>query len=393
MENDQPKSGNSPAKPHDKSQQAAVELIRKKVEAAYSNEPSVQAEIKQVKSEPKNVQLSNHQRFIKSLMESNQSLSDIHQAWHDYYADLSDAEKHEVWREFYAAHGHADHYEHYVKNAGKPKQRKPTHETVLTKAARHHTVTKLRRQIDSRKPPAGWSAKRGSRSLIIGVGAGLIAVMIVMFGFFNERFIAPFIQPSRALTNAPLISDSTTVGPNPELVIPKINLEIPVVYDVNTIDEQVIEKGLERGVVHYADTPLPGQNGNSVIVGHSSNNIFNPGQYKFAFVLLNRLDTGDTFYLQKDGKRYTYQVYKKAVVDPTTVSVLGTADKPATVTLITCDPPGTSIHRLAVTAEQISPDPSGNVTLSAPAGVTAQTKVIPGNSPTLWSRFWSWFSQ
>lgn len=392
MSDDQ-QTNNSPAKPHDKSQQAAVELIRKKVEAAYANEPSVRAEIKDIKGQTGTAQLSSHQQFVKGLMESGQSLSEIHQAWHNYYADLSDGEKHEVWREFYAAHGHADHYEHYVKNAGKSKPRRPSHENLLTKAAQHHRVEKIRHHIDSRKPPAGWSAKRGFHSLIIGLSAGLIAVMIVLFGFFNERFIAPFIQPSRALTNAPLISDSTTVGPNPELVIPKINLEIPVVYDVNTIDETTVEKGLERGVVHYADTPLPGQNGNLVIVGHSSNNIFNPGQYKFAFVLLNRLDVGDTFYLQKDGKRYTYQVYKKAIVDPNDVSVLGTTDKAATVSLITCDPPGTSLHRLVVTGEQISPDPSNNVTLTAPSQLSSQTKVIPGNSPTLWSRLWQWLSE
>jgi sortase (surface protein transpeptidase) len=37
-----------------------------------------------------------------------------------------------------------------------------------------------------------------------------------------------------------------------KLIIPKINVEIPVVYDVNTIEESAVEKGLERGVVHYA---------------------------------------------------------------------------------------------------------------------------------------------
>ncbi len=133
-------------------------------------------------------------------------------------------------------------------------------------------------------------------------------MIIVLFSFFNERFIAPLIQPSRNVTNTPLISDASAVGPAPEVIIPKINVEIPVVYGVNTIDEAAIDTALEEGVVHYADTADPGQNGNLVIVGHSSNNIFNKGKYKFAFVLLSRLETGDTFYLQKDGRRYTYQV-------------------------------------------------------------------------------------
>jgi sortase A len=231
------------------------------------------------------------------------------------------------------------------------------------------------------------------QSLLFGLGVGSIVVLIFLFSFFNERFIAPFIQPSRNLASSTeVIATNTNGGNSPEIIIPKINVEIPVVYDVNTIEESAVEKGLERGVVHYANTSNPGQNGNAVIFGHSSNNIFNPGKYKFAFVLLSRLDNGDTFYLQKDGKRYTYQIYKKTIVKPSDVGVLAATDKQATATLITCDPPGTSTNRLVVVGEQISPDPSQN---SAPITQTAsavQPANIPGNGPTLLSRFWHWFS-
>jgi sortase A len=150
------------------------------------------------------------------------------------------------------------------------------------------------------------------------------------------------------VANTEIIATGEAGGNTPEIIIPKINVEIPVVYDVNTIEEAAVEKGLERGVVHYANTSLPGQDGNVVIFGHSSNNIFNPGKYKFAFVLLSRLENGDTFYLQKDGKRYTYQIYKKQIVNPSNVGVLTDAEKSATATLITCDPPGTSTNRLVV---------------------------------------------
>jgi sortase A len=177
------------------------------------------------------------------------------------------------------------------------------------------------------------------------------------------------------------------------VIIPKINVEIPVVYGVNTIDESAIDTALENGVVHYADTALPGQNGNLVIVGHSSNNIFNKGKYKFAFVLLNRLEAGDTFYLQKDGKRYTYQVYKKEIVDPYNVSVLGPADKPATATLITCDPPGTSLNRLVVVGEQISPSPANNAPQVTQNALATRSAKIPGNAESLWHRLTRWLSR
>ena len=230
------------------------------------------------------------------------------------------------------------------------------------------------------------------QSLLFGLGVGSVVVLIFLFSFFNERFIAPFIQPSRNVSNIPIIASDTVSGNNPEVIIPKINVEIPVVYDVNTINDSAVETALERGVVHYADTAVPGQDGNVVIVGHSSNNIFNPGKYKFAFVLLSHLDNGDIFYLQKDGKRYTYQVYKKEIVEPNDVSVLGATDKQATATLITCDPPGTSLHRLVVIGEQISPDIASNNGQAASNTTATKAAIIPGNSPSLWSRIWHWFS-
>jgi sortase A len=131
--------------------------------------------------------------------------------------------------------------------------------------------------------------------------------------------------------------------------------------------------------------------GNAVIFGHSSNNILNKGAYKFAFVLLNRLQEGDTFMLTKDGKRYVYRVYKKYVVKPTEVGVLGTQDKPSTATLITCDPPGTSINRLIVVGEQISPDPASNGASTA-LHTSQEPSIVPGNSITLWQRIKNWFT-
>jgi len=46
------------------------------------------------------------------------------------------------------------------------------------------------------------------------------------------------------------------VSPNPVIIIPKINVEIPVVYTVDTLDENAIETGLQQGVVHYTTPPI-----------------------------------------------------------------------------------------------------------------------------------------
>lgn len=376
---------------------AAADLVRSKVQQAYKAEPSAAEEALDVAELGGGLQRSRHQDYIYGLTTSGKSLAEIQVGWHEYYAGLTDVEKHQVWQEFYSAHAQASRYAaanpamspHQVETAAMPiiKSRpKPGTRPVA------ETVADIRARLTSK---ASGKSKlkpvQHFQSLLFGLGVGSVVMLIFLFSFFNERFIAPFIQPSRTITSTPIISDNAAISPNPEIIIPKINVQIPVVYGVNTINETSIENALENGVVHYADTALPGQNGNLVIVGHSSNNIFNKGHYKFAFVLLSRIDKGDTFYLERDGKRYTYQVYEKKIVRPTDVSVLAPADKPAVATLITCDPPGTSTNRLVVVGQQISPDPLANTPSTADNSLATKSAIIPGNSPSLWSRFISLF--
>jgi sortase A len=378
----------------------AADLIRKKVEAAFTDEPDADKEYEEAKDTAKS-ERSKHQQFIYELTSSGRPLHEVNAAWHEYYAGLGDNEKHEVWQEFYSGHAKSAHHPALTHEELKPE---PIRSVVRSKAveavkaktpvkrpkkpAKEHRVPQLARS----KPTSPF------HSLLFGLGIGSITLLIFLFGFFNERVIAPFIQPSRNVANIPIITSDSSghiTSAAPEIVIPKINIEVPVVYGVSSTDDSVVQKALEVGVVHYADTALPGQNGNLVIVGHSAGNIFNPGQYKYVFSLLHKLDDGDVFYLQKDSTRYTYQVYKKEIVKPTAVEVLAPQpESPATATLITCDPPGVSSNRLVVIAKQISPDPQANLqTASTSATATAKTAILPSDSQTLWGRLVHWFER
>lgn len=228
--------------------------------------------------------------------------------------------------------------------------------------------------------------KHHVQSLLFGLGMGSIVLVIMLFSFFNQMVIAPFIQPSRKVSNQPIIVGTSAVaGAQPTVIVPKINIQIPVDFSLQSNDEETIQNSLENGVVHYPSTVLPGQNGNSAYFGHSSQNIFNNGKYKFAFVLLHQITTGDLFYITHDGNVYVYQVFAKEVVPPTQVSVLAdTKGKPATAVLITCDPPGLSTNRLVVWGEQISPAPTSNST-PKPAPVS-HPRSITDNGPSLWER-------
>lgn len=391
--------GGSKNRPSSSEPNHAADLVRRKLAAIYADAPDAAEEGEELSELGGAVKRSKHQQFIYELTNSGKSLPEIQQEWHDYYAGLTDIEKHQVWQEFYSTHAAASHLgkiKHHIPDEYEPEKHSLSrdeieHLTQPLSSPLRQMWGKLRRPAAKGEPAEQKPALPAAlHSMLFGLGVGAVVLVIFMFGLFNERFIAPFIQPSRNVSSTPIIDTGAASGANPEIIIPKINVEIPVIYDVDTINEGVVQKALQRGVVHYADTAMPGVDGNGVIVGHSSNNIFNPGKYKFAFVLLHRLETGDKFYLQKDGKRYTYVVYKREIVDPSDVAVMGPTDKPATFTLITCDPPGTSWRRLVVVGEQISPDIKTNLASNTDNRLATKTTVLPGNSPSLWSRLWSW---
>lgn len=375
----------------------AADLIRQKLTNLYKTEPSALDEAKEIIGHSK--QLSKHQSYMKNLTESGMALAEIQTAWHNYYQSLPDAEKHEVWNEFYKEHGRnfpgqTKPAEQEVKNVVEVQARpKPQSRAGEAKAGASRSVADVKQQL-LEKPRARsakrLSAKQHFQSIVFGVGMGALVVLVLLLGFFNERFIAPFITPSRQVSNTPIIIDSNANVAGTKVIIPKINVEIPVVYDEPSFEEKALQSALERGVVHYASTASPGEKGNAVIFGHSSNNILNKGKYKFAFVLLSKLENGDTFYLTKDNIRYAYRVYDKKIVKPTELDVLNATDKPATATLITCDPPGTSLNRLVVIGEQISPEPAGNKASTA-IKTDKQPSIIPSNAPSLWQRITDWF--
>lgn len=194
--------------------------------------------------------------------------------------------------------------------------------------------------------------------------AALIVGALFLATQFEQTIIAKiqyYVSPGTAANeSSKIIVDPTiaaNVGEESKVIIPKINVEAPII-NVDSYNEAEIQEALDKGVVHYANTALPGEVGNDVILGHSSHTVFNQGKYKFVFILLDRLEDGDTVIQHYEGKRYVYKVFNKQVIEPTDFSLINIdTDKPV-LTLITCTPPGTALKRLVVQAEQISPDPT-----------------------------------
>jgi sortase family protein len=207
----------------------------------------------------------------------------------------------------------------------------------------------------------------------------------VLFGMAAAYTTPGNVDPQNIIVNP---SSDAPVGPDPRLIIPKLNVDVPVIYGVNAADHNAQMKAMEKGAAHFAiagANAVPGQVGNAVFSAHSSNDAFAPGDHKFVFAQNEKLVKDDIIYMHYQGKRYTYAVTKKEVVLPNEVSRIQIqTDKPI-LTLISCVPLGTAEKRLLVFAEQISPDPSGATKSTEP--VTTQSGAIPGKpSPTLLER-------
>lgn len=304
-----------------------------------------------------------------------------HSAWQDYYQ--------KYYQRYYSGQVQKVLEEHAQKTAAEKPEASFGTSADSDKKHKNEAMFELRQKLRTNVETSAKKA-RASRHFV-PIAAALAVVMVFAVLQYNRALIAnvqAYVSPG-AVDPQNIIVDPTTdvtVSAEPKLIIPKINVNVPVVYGVAN-DHDSLMKGMEGGVVHFAvpgASSVPGQIGNTVLSGHSSNDMFDSGNYKFVFVQLNNLQLGDTIYVNYESKRYTYTVTKKEEVQPNNVAALTyKTDKPV-LTLITCTPVGTALRRLLVTAEQISPDPQAATT--APDASSAGDGAMPGNSPTLFQR-------
>ena len=304
---------------------------------------------------------------------------------------------HSAWQEYYQKY-----YEQYYVGAVQQVHQAYSEQaaTLKTEPAgvgltagtidRDEAIDDLRSQLLGKVKEAGKKV-RGSRHFV-PLTAALVVLLLFSFLQYNRVIIAnvkAYVTPGEIDPQNIVVDPNASlqVSQDPLLIIPKINVNVPVDYDTKP-DQASQLKAMENGVAWFGipgANSKPGQVGNTVISGHSSNDFIDSGSYKFVFALLDRLKPGDIFYLHYQGVRYTYSVTKTRVVRPTDVSALVYETSKPEVTLITCTPLGTALNRLLVTAEQVSPNPASAG--SAPAAGTGDDKaVMPGNSPTVLER-------
>jgi sortase A len=294
---------------------------------------------------------------------------------------------HAAWQEYYQKY-----YQHYYLKQLEEQKRQPEVDSTDSLSPKQQAVDELRHDLLGKISTNADKVKKSKH--FKPILAGLIAVLVLVFVQYNQLFSATIhglISPGDQST-AIIVADSSSraTHQNPTLMIPKLSVEVPIIFDLTSQTEASSQEALEQGVIGFPvnhASAKPGQNGNTVILGHSSSDIFNAGQYKFIFVQLNRLALGDLFFIDYETTRYAYEITDKKVIAPTDLQALDLGEASPFASLITCDPPGTTISRLVVIGRQINPQPSSAT--EAQSAPNSQSRNIPGNPPTLFERLFN----
>lgn len=137
------------------------------------------------------------------------------------------------------------------------------------------------------------------------------------------------------------------------LEIPKIEVSAPLIF-IEDSDEEKVYKSLDKGVVHYPDSVLPGEKGQTIILGHSAPPNWPEINYDDVFSRLDKLDKGDEVFVYFDHQEYVYSVIKKIFLEKGEESYKdGLTNSNNMLILISCWPPGEDYRRIAVQAELI----------------------------------------
>ncbi len=370
-----------PGRSHTPAQEAVANIARTQIDSIYDNQATNEQQTQAAQPVTNSYQRT-HQPAHSVQADQWQQ---YHSAWQNYYQ--------KYYEQYYMGAVHQVKQAYDARKTEKPtgpigsKPQVPENGPTISK---DEALYDLRSQLIGKVQDSGRKVRRSRH--FVPITAALVVLLIFGLLQYNRAIIAnvkAYVTPGE-IDPQNIVVDPTAslkVSSEPRLIIPKINVNVPVNYNT-TPDQPSQLKAMENGVAWFGipgANSKPGQVGNTVISGHSSNDFIEGGNYKFVFALLERLKEGDVFYLHYEGTRYTYTVTKTRVVKPNQVNALIYKTTKPEVTLITCTPLGTALNRLLVTAEQVSPSPT---TAKAAPTATAGSEdvVIPGNAPTFFER-------
>ena len=124
-------------------------------------------------------------------------------------------------------------------------------------------------------------------------------------------------------------------------------IQIDTVNILGYISEGETSDAMMKGFWHFPTSAYPGQEGNTVIIGHRFQYI---PPAKNTFFNLDKVKVGDSIKIIEDNGEYTYIVTNISIVQPNDISILKETND-YRLTLVTCTPLWTSDERLVITAK------------------------------------------
>lgn len=163
---------------------------------------------------------------------------------------------------------------------------------------------------------------------------------IVQYGSYSKDSVTSAMEEYAGLL------DLTGTGTMGYVHIPKLAVSLPIYHGTE-------EETLDRGVGHLIGSSLPigGSSTHAILTGHSglaSQKMFSD---------LDKLEIGDTFYLEVLNEILAYEVDQINTVLPHDTTYLGLEEGKDLCTLVTCTPFGVNTHRLLVRGHRIAYTP------------------------------------
>jgi len=142
-------------------------------------------------------------------------------------------------------------------------------------------------------------------------------------------------------------------GKTDEVLIPKIGIEVPLII-VNSTKPEDFRKPMKKGVAYYPSV-LPGENGKTIILGHSSPVGWPKINYDWAFSELEKLEPGDEIFLSFKNRSFRYVVGGKIFLKKgQDLPSLPSDNSQSKLVLISCWPPGIDNKRIVVYSELVN---------------------------------------
>ncbi|MFC1629669.1 sortase [Patescibacteria group bacterium] len=178
---------------------------------------------------------------------------------------------------------------------------------------------------------------------------------------FNHKFIskglASFFDRNKIEVTDILVDFKGDEKKEPaikKIEIPKIGVKAPIVFSEDN-NRNEFQEALDKGILFYPQSDLPGKKGTTVLLGHSAPQNWPKVNYYWIFNNLDKLNKGDKIYIHSDSYRYIYVINRKFFLNVgEKVPYQDLTSSKEMLILLSCWPPETGQKRIAIEAELIN---------------------------------------